>query len=542
LNLSTSLAKTIDGAIGIFSPKAALNRKYYREALTQNKKRSSSYAAAKTSRLTGEWSPTDASVNDLIRASSPAVRARVRQLVRDFPVFSRAVNVLIDNTVGDGIKYQSQIKTNSGDKLDKIAIQKAEDNFNFWADQADVSGKQHFYDLQDLCKRQDLECGEFLLVKRNVYDRGKRYIPFALQAVEPDWLTGSPSSKIAKGNEIDQGIEYKKSTGQVSYYHFTDPDGWGKSIKVAARNVIHGYQMIRPGQLRGISPFAPAVLIAHDISEYFDSEIDAAKLASKWLAFVKNSPTATRTILQDGTGDDEGKKIDELENGIIEYLRRGEEVTLASNPRPGTNFPPTIKIMLSMVAATVNVPYELLSCDYQGLNYSMSRVSRNDFSHYLKPLITRHVRQMTLPAFYPMMEASVMAGKLPFKDFFSNPAKYLKAEWQGPGVHAIDPLRESKAKIAEVEAGLRAPQETTAERGVDYEEMLRKIKRAREIQKDLKLEFGSPSTSVANNPAAVESQKSANNLITARTNGISEDVESMIMDVIDKLDGVLLKN
>jgi len=80
----SKLSGAIDSAIAVVSPQKAIRRQYHREVLskiTKQKKRET-YAAAKTSRVTGTWSPADINVNDLIRASNPKVRARVRQLVR----------------------------------------------------------------------------------------------------------------------------------------------------------------------------------------------------------------------------------------------------------------------------------------------------------------------------------------------------------------------------------------------------------------------------------------------------------------------------
>ena len=347
------VARLVDGAVGIVSPKAALGRRYYREVLAQ-KKRSAQYAAAKTSRLTGDWSPADASVNDIVRASSPAVRARVRQLIRDFPIFTRAVQVVLDYAIGKGIIYQARIGKTDGDKitLNETLNQQIEDAFNFWADKASICGKLHYYELMELAKRQELETGEFLIIKDRS-KRPRRFIPYALQMVEADWLTGSPTAVIPKSHTVDQGIEYKTATGEIVAYHFTDPDAWGKSKKITAANVIHGFQTMRPGQLRGISTFAPGVLMAHDLSEYLDAEIDTAKMAAKYLAFVTRADPAGRgtALLAEGTGDDEGKKIDEIENAIVEYLEQGEDITIATNPRPGSNFPPTVKLMISLFSA-----------------------------------------------------------------------------------------------------------------------------------------------------------------------------------------------
>jgi lambda family phage portal protein len=390
MGLSKFLGNAVDGAIGVFSPKAALHRKFYRNRLS-GKRASAKYAAAKTDRLTGAWAPVDSNVNAIISASSSMVRARVRQLVRDFPYFSRAVDVLVDNTVGSGIMFQSRIQTSDG-KLDKQKIQQVEDAFNFWADEADFAGKLHYYEIMELCKRQDLECGEFIAIRRNTRLKG-RYIPFALQLIEADWLTDRGVQKVGRGNEIDQGIEFNTVTGEIVAYHFTDPDTWGKTTRAKADVVLHGFKTYRPGQLRGISPFSPAVLVTHDLHDYLESEIDAAKMAAKYLAFVTKQEGVNTGLLDGETGTaDEGKKLDEMENAIIEYLQTGEGIEIATNPRPGTNFAPFVKLMLTMISATVGVPYELLSMDYSKMNYSTGRTSRNDFSHFLRPISVRHVR------------------------------------------------------------------------------------------------------------------------------------------------------
>jgi len=113
----------LDDIVAAISPRRGLQRHQARKLLS--KIRSNQYAAAKTTRVSGDWSPVDAGVNDIIAASSSAVRARVRQLVRDFPYFARAVNVVTAYTVGPGIMFQSRVTDPSG-KLDKKNIQKIE--------------------------------------------------------------------------------------------------------------------------------------------------------------------------------------------------------------------------------------------------------------------------------------------------------------------------------------------------------------------------------------------------------------------------------
>lgn len=471
--------------------------------------RTAVYSAAKTTRLTGAWTPVDSNVNDIINASSPTIRARVRQLIRDFPYFARAINLQVDYVIGAGIQFQSRVTKSSGD-LDVKRIQQIEDAFSFWADDADLTGRLHFYEIMRLAKRQDIEPGEFLIQKMRVKRPGK-YLPFCLRIIEPDWLTSINDARSISpaqpGNEIYQGIEYNTKTGERVAYHLTDPDGWGKSIRVPAEDIIHGFETLRPGQLRGISPFAPGLLLANDLNSIIDSEIDAAKMASKWLAMVTTDNPMGRQLGVGMTTDEDGKKIEELENAIIEYLRPGEQINLASNPRPGANFAPFVRLILTMLSVTTNIPYELLTGDYQGMNYSTGKMVRNDFAQQLKPVTSRHIRQFCDPIGRAFMDSAVVDGRLILPGYFTNPWAYWTFEWQPPGMESIDPGRETKSRIDEIKTRLRSPQEIIKARGRDPEAVVNEIAEFKRLceSKGLTMEE-TVSTALANNPAAVANQ------------------------------------
>lgn len=490
--------------------------------LNRLRERNAQYAAAKTTRLSGAWSPVDSNVNTIISASSPAVRARVRQLVRDFPYFARAVNILTEYTVGSGIGFQSRVQDKDG-KLNTPVCNRIEDAFRFWCDEADFAGRLHFDEIIELDKRQDLECGEFLMIRRTLKDPG-RYLPLAVQLVEADWLSSSGARPFQAGSNLDQGIETDRVTGRVIGYHFTDPDGWGKSSRVRAENVTHGFHTQRPGQLRGISPFAPGVLVANDLSAMMDSTIDTTKMASKYLAMVETPDPVGRQV---GVGvaldTDTGNKIETLENAIIEYLRPGEKVTLSSNPNPGATFGPFVKLVLCMFAVTTGAPYELISGNYEGLNYTVSRTVRNDFAHSLRPICARHIRHACMPIFRLFLDEAVLFGKLSLPGYYSNPYPYLRCEWQPPGMEPIDPLREIKARVDEVANNLRSPQEIIKARGRDIEDVYREIAAAKKLADDLGITPEEVSTALAGNPAAVEAQDRS-------------QLDTQIIELIDRLD------
>jgi lambda family phage portal protein len=488
------LGNALDAIIGIVNPRAGLQRSGLRSAM---------YAAAKSPRTIGSWSPVDSRINDIIGNSAAPVRARIRQLVRDFPYFANAATTLCDYVVGPGIVYQSAIRDSSG-KLSHRRIQQAEDAWNFWCDEADAAGRLHLYELMNLARLQECETGEYIIVKRTLRESG-RYMPLALQMYEADWLAAT-AKDVKSLHAFSQGIEYDPATGRAIAYHFSDPDGWGKSVRVPSAAVIHGFKTRRPGQLRGISDFAPGVMVANDLSAYMDAEIDAAKMAAKWVGTIETADPFTR---QQGLASDSQGKIESIENAILEYLRPGEKLNLMANPRPGSNFPPMVKLILTMFSVVSGVPYELLSGNYEGMNYSTGKMVRNDFAHRLRPLCARHIRGFCLPVQKAFLESAVLAGRLPWPDFFANPAKYSRSTWQPPGMESIDIARETKSMIDQINAGLRSPQEIAQARGRDLEDIYREIKEAEEMasRMGITLDLGQINTALKNNPAAIAEQK-----------------------------------
>ncbi|OGQ60746.1 MAG: phage portal protein [Deltaproteobacteria bacterium RIFCSPLOWO2_02_FULL_53_8] len=505
----TAIESSLDRAIGVISPRREVARRVVR--LTAMKVRQ--YAAAKTTRLTGDWVPVNQDVNSIIRSSSTMLRGRSRQLVRDFPYFNRAINTLVNYTVGTGIVFQSRVLDENG-KYDKKAIRQIEDAVEWAGEEMDVSGKLHLNELERLGKRQDVESGELLFVKTYLKDP-KRYLPFCLQAYEADWLTSAYTS-VGNGNQIDQGIEFDPATGRVIAYHFAVPSGYGqgglggstKTTRVPAEYVIHNFQTLRPGQLRGVSPFATAILIAHDLGDYLDAEIDGAKMAAKYLAFVTSSDLAGFQNLRATTDSETNQKTEEIENAIIEYLRPGEKVDIAQHNRPGDAFTPFTKFCLRMVAVSTDTTYELLTSDYEGINYSNLRGIRNDYAVMMKPHSMRHILHFSKPVIQEIITQAVLAGKITLPGFWQNPRKYFRGTFTPPGMESIDLLREGKAWIEQINARLRSPQEVAASRGRDFEEILDEIAEAEQMMKDRGLTMKDVSKALQQNPAALGATES----------------------------------
>lgn len=462
------------------------------------------YDAAHTPRAMADWLPQNLDINQLIAVASPRIRARVRDLVRNYPPFARAVSALTAFTVGRGARFQSLAVLPDGSPAYELR-QKIESRFRAWMDEADAAGRLHFYELQALAKRQELECGEFLACF--VAPRGRRRHQLALQLFEPENLTAWAARGQAPDTDIYQGIEYDTRTGEPIAYHFQAT--WGfehrlDSWREPAANVLHGFHQLAPGQLRGVSAFAPAILLARDMGEYTGAEVDAAKMAAKWLGFIKSQdPMMSQAVRGLGETGERRDELESVENAIVEYLNEGEDVTFApGSQRPGDAFERFCKFVLRMVAITVDLPYEILSGDYQGINYSTSKASRNDAAMLLAPQIFRIEQHFSRPVYNRWLDHEALTQDY-LAGYWQDPERFRRAMWIPAGMPSVDPLRDGKAAIDAVAAGLASPQMVILGQGHDPEEIVEQ--RAAWAQlcaaNGVDATTGGVSTALANNPA-----------------------------------------
>jgi len=468
------------------------------------------YAAAQVGRLVGDWFPVGQDVNALISRASPLVRERTRQLIRDFPPFAKAARELATYVVGTGIRFQSRASLGPKDR-DKALRSNIEDAWDRWMESADVSGSaafsQHFHELAALAKRQDVEQGEFFAVFQPHLAGRRTYLSMGIMFYESDRLA-SINVRAEGSNKIFDGVEYDARTGSPVAFHFIDDTVIYKTVRVPAEDVVFGLDRQRPEQLRGITPFAPGLLLARDLAMTMDAEIDAAKLASKWLAIVK---TQDSEEFQKGRAvTSNGKQIESLENAIIEYLNPGEDIELKSHQRGGDVFQGFCRFVLRLIAITADIPYEILSGDYTGLNYTTLRVGRNDFMQQLAPIQRRHVMHFCMPVFRKVLDRAVLEGKLALPGYWNDPWRYWKGLWISPGMPEVDPLREKKAAVEGIKGCLGSPQEYIMSRGGDPDQVLDDIAAYRDACAERGLNFDAMfngvNTASQNNPAALDEQ------------------------------------
>ena len=151
----------LDKTISYFSPEKGLKRLEARARLSI----AGGYVGARRDRMqTKSWDITDGSADNVALPDLPALRERSRDLIRNAPLACGAVNTVVTNVVGTGLKVQSHIDREvlkpffkDESEFDKFE-RNAERIFRNWAENTDcdITRSQTFSEIQNLILRSVL--------------------------------------------------------------------------------------------------------------------------------------------------------------------------------------------------------------------------------------------------------------------------------------------------------------------------------------------------------------------------------------------------
>lgn len=433
-----------------FAPRWTLERVRARAALRVTR----NYDAAQPGRRTSGWTRNRGDINALLQVAGAELRNHARDLLRNNGYTRRAQNVIANNVVGWGI-------------VPKTTDPEAAALWRAWADstECDSEGRHTFAGLQSLVMRSLISDGEVLIRRRQRRPDDGLSIPLQLQVLEIDYLDTSKTAPVGPtGGPIEMGVEFDLLGRRSAYWLFADHPGnavgsvAGASYRVPASEIAHVFQTERPGQSRGASWLATAIVPLKDLDEYEDAELVKQKIAACFAAFVTDPDGSASPIaaLESGTTDS-GVQVESFEPGMISHLPPGKAVTMA-NPPGVTNDAFTIR-NLRKIAAGLGVTYEDLTGDYSQVNFSSARMGRIVHQAYVRNWqSTVVIPQLCGAVWRWAMTAAAQAGDLD---------RVPPAEWTAPPLPMIEPDKEGLAYSRLVRNGVMTFSEMVREQGGD---------------------------------------------------------------------------
>ncbi|MBX6323640.1 MAG: phage portal protein [Rhodospirillaceae bacterium] len=448
------------------------------------------FEAGQGSRRLKHFQPARAHLNTLIAAAGADITARARWLVRNNGYAANAIESWAGNVVGAGIKPSSLI----ADAALKATVQRL---WLDWTDEADAEGLTDFYGQQRRAAREVFIAGEVFFRFRARRPQDGLTVPLQLQMIPSEMLPLTRNEVLPGGNVIRQSIEFDRIGRRVAYHFLrrhpgdvTDPGLTGETVRVPASEVIHVVDPVDAGQLRGVSRFAPGIVKLFLLDQYDDAELDRKKVAAMHALFITTPAPAEPFDATESQGDD-GERVMDLQPGQVVMLEPGEEIQTSAPADVGQTYEPFQYRTLLQVSAALGIPYAYLSNDMLKANYSNARLALLEFRRRIEAY--QHavmVWQLCRRVWARWMDTAVLSGTLTLPDYEQRRRAYLACAWLPPRWDWVDPQKDARAEIEQIEAGLKSRTQALAERGYDAEQVDAEIAADRARERRLGLEFG----------------------------------------------------
>ena len=417
------------------------------------------------------WQASSESINSLLLGSLSVLRRRSRKIVLNNPVAFSAIDTIVSNCIGTGIKPQS--KSNDSDFKEEV-----QELWLEWKDEADFYGVNDFYGLQALICASILEGGEcFVRFKITKASEGLS-VPLQLQALEAEHLDDSKNEILSNGNIVRSGIEFNKQGKRVAYHLFPNHPGEDSAtgvndpVRIAASEILHIYKPLRIGQIRGVPWLSRVLLKLYELDQYDDAELVRKKTAALFAAFITRLDPESN-MMGEGEADEDGLAIADLEPGTVQLLEAGEDIKFSQPSDVGGSYEPFMRQQLRFVAMGMGITYEQLTGDLTQVNFSSIRAGLIEFRRRCE-MLQRHVMvfQLCRPVWNKWLQLAILSGAIDVPD---DSRKHRRVKWIPQGFEWVDPLKDQKAQELAVKSGFRSRSEAVSRLGGDVEEVDREI-------------------------------------------------------------------
>ncbi len=442
-----------DHLVSAISPERGLRRLRARSAMEVLRRE---YDGAKTGRRTDGWITAGSDANAEISRASSRLRNRARDLVRNNPFAAKAVITYAASMVGSGIRPRPKADSKA---LDTRITGLWED----FSNQCDADSRTNFYGLQTLMVRSMVESGECLLQMINRPASSGLTVPLQLRVLEGDHLDSSRDRILPGGGLIQQGIEFDGFGSRVAYWLYPQHPGSAnmtgllQSIRVPASDIIHLFDRMRPGQNRGVTWFAPALLRMRDLDDYDEAELIRKKIEACFVGFVINADPG-QSLTQVKQEADE-KRVELFEPGMVSYLPPGKDIRFGS-PAPTSGYVEYMRWHFHAVSAAMGLTYELLTGDLSQVNYSSLRAGLIEFRRRIDAMQRQLlIPQLCIPVWNRFLTTAQAAGIVG--------SGTIRTQWTPPRFEAVDPQKDTMGEILLIRAGLMSLAEGIARQGYD---------------------------------------------------------------------------
>lgn len=395
-------------------------------------------------------------------AGRGTLASRARYLAGNNGLAAAGVAAWVSALVGAGITPQSAAATPEARK----AIAAAWPRF---FDECDADGVHDFAGLLSVIATRLVVDGD--VFGAFVHDPAGRLTVRLIDAAQVD---GAYHTELAQGSRIVAGVEFDGAGRRAAYHAYRQRPGLPimaslELVRLPAEDVCHVFKAEAPGQVRGVSWFAPVILRLLSLDAAHDAQLMRQNISAALTGFIVGSEPA------EGFSGKEtlpGVLESGLEPGTLKVLAPGQDIRFSDPAAIGMEAIEFSKLTAREVAAGLGIPYEHLTGDLSSVNYSSIRAGLVEFRRRAEALqYSILVRQFCRPVWRRWLTTEILAGRIDAPGFAEDPEAYLAVNWLPPKNDWVDPLKDAQAEIAAIEAGLMSRRQAVAARGYDLESL-----------------------------------------------------------------------
>jgi lambda family phage portal protein len=166
--------------------------------------------------------------------------------------------------------------------------------------------------------------------------------------------------------------------------------------------------------------------------------------------------------------DERGDPLMPLEPGQLQILEDGEDITFSTPADVGGSYEAFQYRTLLQVSAALGMPYANVTADMVKANYSNTRAALLEFRRRIEAF--QHsvmVYQFCRVVWVRWLDTAVLSKAILLPKYEQNRRDYLGCNWLPPRWDWVDPLKDIKAEIEAINAGLKSRSQAISERGYD---------------------------------------------------------------------------
>lgn len=442
-----------------------------------------------------EWLRTGESFNEDVRQHYNKITRISRYMCTNNDYCKGLSKLLVHNIVGpSGYRINAEFKSQRGNLMDQENAE-IEQHFNDFSRHGicEVSGR---FSLSELSKNLLISCmrdGGSLL--RFVYDEDVNEYGFGLQYIPVTALDVDLNHNLQSGERIRMGIGLGKYNKVVAYYLKADHGRNAVYIenkpyfRVEADKMIHLYRSDYGEAYRDVSWFASSLIRMNLIEGMDEATLQATRSGAANSAFL---------IQRETKGLDSGQfSPEQLKRKNIRVNLKPLEVPMLPpniekvenfNPdQPKGTYEPFLKTQLRGVASSQGVSYNTYANNLEAISYSSIRQRKLDdedtylcLQNWFKENVNQEIHRRFMAHGHMMHLYKSRYIKKNFK-------KFLYPSFEGRRWKAIDPLKEIRADIEAMEAGVKSRKRVMNERGINHELEQKQIEKEWEFNQKIQL-------------------------------------------------------